>query len=165
MRHHSAVPVALGITALLLTACGTDHYCGLDTDGIVWCWGSPRGNLLGRWPVGGSQDSTTWQPAAVPTVTDVTDYRANVLGSIVITADGRLTYWGEFCCDGSTNGPLRFSGLGITSTRIVPGKPEEIVCVDVVGGGTVCLSLNILLSEQASGQPSTLGFADAVPEG
>jgi len=197
---------------------GGDHYCGLDTEGVVWCWGSndvmqlgypdrsergmpprpvaapvaftsvgaiqgfsatcaagvdarvycwgsPRFGLLGRWPAGGSTDPDNWQPIAVPTVTNVMDYRANILGSIVITADGRLTYWGEFCCDGFTDGPLTFTGLGITPTRILPGRPEEIACVDVVGGGTVCLSLNILLAEQVSGIPPTLGFAEAVPEG
>jgi hypothetical protein len=139
--------------------------CAGGIDAQVWCWGSPSGNLIGRRPAGGFQDSTTWRPVAVPTVADVTEYRGTAIGSLVITADGRLTYWGEYCCDGSTNGPRTFSGLGISPTRILPGKPEEIACVDVVGGGTVCLNLNLLLYLQVTEVPPTLQFAEAVPEG
>ena len=144
---------------------GFSATCAAGVDTQVWCWGSPRFGLLGRYPPGGSGDPDNWRPGAVPNVAGVRDFRVNLLGSLVITADGRLTYWGEFCCDGFTDGPLTFSGLGITPTRILPGKPEEIACVDVVGGGTVCLDLNTLLFEQTRSLPPVGGVAEAVPGG
>ncbi len=163
-RRMSPRPVAAPVAFTSVGAIqGFSATCASGVDAKVYCWGSPQFGLLGRWPAGGALDPNNYQPIAVPTVTDVVEFRANILGSLVITAEGNLTYWGEFCCDGATNGPLTFSGLGITATRILPGKPEEIACVDVVGGGTVCLNLNRLLFEQVHGIPPTLGFAEAVP--
>jgi hypothetical protein len=117
-KVNSSVPVAVSTATvlankrLLEVSAGQYHSCGVDSDGLAYCWGS---NGSGRLGDGTGVDSTT--PVAVSTSgalsgRKVTDIAADVQNTCTADSAGRVACWGY-------NGNQQI-GDGTNVTRLAP---------------------------------------------
>ena len=136
-KVNSSVPVAVSTATvlankrLLEVSAGQYHSCGVDSDGLAYCWGS---NGSGRLGDGTGVDSTT--PVAVSTSgalsgRNVTDIAADVQNTCTADSAGRVACWGY-------NGNQQI-GDGTNVARLAPTAvitsgalgPEKIIGVSV----------------------------------
>ncbi len=103
---HNASPVSVATPRILMENClyasaGSFHILALDTDGVLWAWGS---NLSGA--LGNGADWNTIYPTGVGGVAQHSDVLIRVMEDVVwcgaghmlsaaITADGTLYLWGN----------------------------------------------------------------------
>jgi alpha-tubulin suppressor-like RCC1 family protein len=97
-------PGVLGVELAALSA-GADHTCGLDPDGVAYCWGF---NTDGR--LGDGTETDRNQPTPVSGGLAFADVSAGILHTCGATTDGDVFCWGQNLegqlGDGSTEGSL-----------------------------------------------------------
>ena len=100
--------------------CGYQFGAALTTNGTVWTWGSGSHGELGNGTTGSS-----YYPAQVPGLTNVTALSAGWFHMLALKADGTVWDWGN-----NSKGEL---GDGTTANR---SSPVQVLSnIDVVSGG------------------------------
>ncbi|HOW51512.1 MAG TPA: hypothetical protein PLV42_05645 [bacterium] len=89
---------------------GSGHVCGVEYDGLIYCWGNNEYGQLGRGDVENDETPRTVQDpdATLPWIT----VAAGTLHTCGLKSDGRLYCWGN-----NSNGAL---GVGDTEPRNIP---------------------------------------------
>jgi Cys-rich repeat protein len=98
---------------------GAHHACGIDRDGVLWCWGRNDGGQLG---VGDRDDRL--RPTRVVGDPGWRAVSAGELATCAIQDDGALYCWGAGADTGTTDGP---------TPAFVPGGPWTAVSVGFEG--------------------------------
>lgn len=116
LRGNPFTPVAVdGAHTFVQLAAGFHRVCGLDTDGVVWCWGSNFGGGLGDSTVKASSPT----PVAVRTHVRFSSLSAGDTHACALDADGFAWCWG-MNSRGSESGAL---GDG---TRVDRAQPAPV---------------------------------------
>ncbi|HWV37741.1 MAG TPA: Ig-like domain-containing protein [Vulgatibacter sp.] len=127
-----AVPMPLegGLRFRAVTS-GLNHFCGIDIEGVAWCWGTSDEGALGA---GGVSTSAT--PLQVSGGLEFNDIFASVEHTCGVTSEGEVYCWGL----GQTT-PVAV-GLAGTYTQVVAGARHA--CALRSDRTTVCWGDNSL---------------------
>ena len=119
----AALPVE-GNPAFRQLAAGTEHTCGLTSDGTAYCWGSNANGQLGD-----GTTTTRNAPVAVATTVKFTSIDAGFQHTCGLTSTGSAYCWGR-----NVFGQL---GDGTTTERLVPVPVTgSLTFRQLVAGGT-----------------------------
>jgi alpha-tubulin suppressor-like RCC1 family protein len=101
-------------TRFTAVAGGTDHTCGIDSDGLVWCWGANHQGQIGE---GTTQQRTT--PVRIASNLTFTQITAGDRFTCAIASSGDVWCWGL------NNGSQL--GTGTTGNSLVPAKASAAI--------------------------------------
>jgi hypothetical protein len=146
-------PASLRFTSL---SAGTNHVCGIATNGAAWCWGINRAGQLGNGATGGASAT----PVAVAGSVKFVAVSAGFERTCALTADGAAWCWGL-----SVQRPLRNNATqlgdsvpvaiagGVRFAMLSVGRTHA--CGVSIDGMVYCWGDNYL-GKQGNG--STLGY-------
>jgi alpha-tubulin suppressor-like RCC1 family protein len=106
----------------LQVTCGYQFGAALATNGTVWTWGSGSHGELGQGAV-----TTSYMPAQVPGLTNITAISAGWFHILALKSDGTVWDWGN-----NSNGEL---GDGTPSNRSSPVQVLNVSNIVSVSGG------------------------------
>jgi uncharacterized protein YjdB len=107
------IPVTPTMT-ISVVAAGSEHTCGLLSDGSAWCWGSNAGGQLG----GGATGTSATAPVSVPGTDRLQGIVAGAGHSCGLTGDGTALCWGANANGQVGNGKAE---ARVTSPTVVTG--------------------------------------------
>lgn len=143
----SPVSTPPGVTFIAVAA-GFLHSLALDSNGVVWSWGSSTYGESGR-----VSASSVPAPVTIPTSAHITGIAAGTFHSLAVDAAGALWAWGLNSSgqlgDGTDTGPESCSGPQVppqgTACSVVPVQatsPSGVSFVAVAAGNVHSLALD-----------------------